>query len=159
MLPKRINMRISTKSIITIVLYVVLIVFLAIAIWAESRDIRCSEFRSKQCGPGMGCAYAAGKPNDKDNLETLLNKIRSTARYEVNSIMWRRAFIAAALTAFVILYVTKKKLPSGIHLASAFLICYIILYLMLTMFQKWITDPALHQLDDLLDRVRDKTSK
>lgn len=140
-------------SIISIILYVVFVVFLLIAIWAERQDIRCSQFNGGTCGSGHGSAYADGKPSKHDNLETLLKKARFTAHYELHSITWRRAFIPAILSAFLVLYVTKKRLPHGLQLAVAFLIIYIVFYLTLTMFQGWVTNPAMKQHDDILDKI------
>lgn len=152
------KLNLSAGNLLSIFLYVVIIGFLLIAVWAESRDAVCPEFKSKKCGPGMGCAYAAGKPEKGDSLKVLLQKIRITARYEVNSIIWRRAFVVAVISAFLVLYVTRKKLPSGFQFATAFLIIYIVLYLTLTTFQKVITRPALDQLDDILSRIKYEAS-
>ncbi|MBA3757019.1 MAG: hypothetical protein H0X02_12695 [Nitrosomonas sp.] len=148
--------RLSPGVVISILLYIVFVVFLVIAIWAERQDIRCSQFNGGTCGAGNGSAYADGKPSKHDNLETLLKKARFTAHYELNSITWRRAFIPALLSAFLVLYVTKKRLPHGLHLATAFLITYIIFYLTLTMFQGWVSQPALKQLDQILHKIADK---
>lgn len=144
----------SPGTVISIVLYVVFVVFLLVAIWAERQDIRCSQFNGGKCGSGSGSAYADGKPSKHDNLETLLKKARFTAHYELHSITWRRAFIPAVVSAFLVLYVTKKRLPHGLQLAIAFLIIYIVLYLTLTMFQGWVTQPALNQLDHILNKIK-----
>ena len=146
--------KLSADAAISIILYVVFVVFLLVAIWAERTDIRCSQFNDGKCGPGNGSAYADGKPLKNDNFETLLKKARFTAHYELNSITWRRAFIPAILSAFIVLYVTKKRLPHGLHLAVAFLIIYIILYLTLTMFQGWVARPAMKQLDEIIHKIK-----
>jgi hypothetical protein len=151
------KINLSAGNLLSIFIYVVIIMFLLIAIWAESRDVVCPEFKSKKCGPGRGGAYAAGRPEKGDSLKILLQKIRLTARYEVNSIIWRRAFVVAVISSFLVLYVTRKKLPSGFQLATAFLISYIVLYLTLTTFQKVVTRPALDQLDDILSRIKHDT--
>ena len=143
----------KVKDLLNILIYVVIVAFLVIAVWAESRDVSCPDFKSKTCGPGMGCAYAAGKPAKGDSLKVLLQKIRITARYEVNSITWRRAFIVAVISAFLVLYVSRKKVPSGLQLGAAFLIIYIVLYLTLMTFQKAVTKPALEQLDAILAQI------
>lgn len=141
----------------TILIYTVVIIAILFAVFCEVKDIKCSNFDNKQCGVGMGRAYAQGKPEHGDSKRTLLEKASITARYEVNSIFWRRSFIAAVVSAFLVLFVMKSKCPNGIQFASAVLIIYIIFYLTFTMFQKWITDPALNQMNDILAALKAKT--
>jgi hypothetical protein len=135
-------------------IYVVIILTIVFAIWAEYRDTRCSAFRDGKCGPGLGSAYAAGRPHHDDSGDTLLKKVRTTARYEVNSISWRRCFIAAAVSAFLILYYAKKKLPGGIQMGASVIIIYLIFYLTMTSFQKTVAQPALSQLDQILHLLK-----
>jgi hypothetical protein len=146
----------ATSRILSITLYVVFIVFLIIAIWAERQDVHCSQFEGGKCGAGMGSAYSDGKPNKHDSLEDLLKKAKFTARYELNSITWRRVFIPALISAFVVMYVAKKRLPHGLQLAVGFLTIYITFYLTLTLFQGWVAQPALKQLDIILKEVHNK---
>lgn len=143
----------NLSTLISIIIYVLFVVFLLIAIWAERQDIRCSQFNGGKCGAGHGSAYADGKPSKHDDIETLLKKARFTAHYELHSITWRRAFIPALLSAFLVTYVNKKRLPHGIQLAIAFLITYIVFYLTLTMFQGWVTNPAMKQHDEITAKI------
>lgn len=137
-----------------ILVYTIIIVTILCAIWAEYRDSRCTSFGSKQCGPGMGSAYAAGRPHHDDSTETLLKKVRITARYEVNSINWRRCFIAAVVSAFLVLYIAKKKLPSGLQIGVAVIVIYLVFYLTMIGFEKTVTQPALSQLDEILHLLK-----
>jgi hypothetical protein len=148
----------ATSRTISIIIYVIFIVFLVIAIWAERKDVHCSQFEGGKCGAGMGSAYADGRPLKYDNVEDLLKKAKFTARYELNSITWRRVFIPALISAFVVMYVAKKRVPHGLQLAIGFLTIYITFYLTLTLFQGWIAQPALKQLDQILQKVNSKSS-
>lgn len=152
-------MQIKNLNIVSIVLYVALIVMFVLAIYAEYKDDRCSNLGDKRCGRGMGTSYVEGKLHKGDSFDTILKKIRITARYEVNSIMWRRCFIAAAIAAFIVTYLCKNKLPSGFTLVTAFLIIYISFYLTITTLQKVVTEPALKQMDSLLDALKDPQSR
>jgi len=152
------HLELNSQKLLSVLLYLLIFVFLFVAIRAEHRDVKCEEYKSSKCGPGMGTAYAAGKPHPGDSLKVLLQKIRITARYEVNSIIWRRAFIVAVIASFLVLYTTGKKLPSGFKFAVAFLIIYIVLYLVLTGFQKVISQPALNQLDAILSQIKHDSS-
>ena len=142
-----------------IVVVIIIVVTVICALMAEYRDVRCTSFGSKQCGKGMGSAYADGRPESNDSIETLLKKIRITARYEVNSISWRRCFIAAVISAFLVLYIAKKKLPTGLQMGFALIVIYLIFYLMTGFFQKTTTQPALSQLDDILHLLNKRHSK
>lgn len=149
-------MNIPWSKVVTVVIYVILIGFLIFALLMEKRDIQCADptGKNKKCGPGMGVAYAAGKPHEGDDYQTLLKKARITSRYEANSIIWRRCYIIATTGAFLVLYATNQKFPSGLKIATAFLIIYIISYLVLTAFQSMITDKALNQMDDIIKLLK-----
>jgi hypothetical protein len=152
-------MNIKNLNIASIVIYAVLVIVVLLASYAEFRDDRCTEFGSKQCGPGLGSAYADGRPEKGDSVNDLLKKARITARYEVNSIVWRRCFIAAVISSFLVLYVSKKKIPNGLLLGACFLIVYIIFYLMTTAFQGVVSRPALAQMDKILEQLKRKDSE
>lgn len=144
------------KTIISITLYVILIAFLIFAIYCEQRDINCSKFRGGECGPGMGTVYVDGKYEPGDTKDEILEKIRHTANYETNSITWRRSYIIAAIAAFLILTVTRNKIPTGIDLTRSFIIGYITIYMSFMLFQRWLVRPALNQLDELIRALKGK---
>jgi len=143
------------SNIVGIVIYVIIIVVLIFILIMEYKDINCKA-GGGQCGKGWGRAYSAGRPEKDDNFKTLLEKAKSTSRYEINSIFWRRAFIAAIISAFLILFILKSKCPSGITLGYSFLIIYIVMYLTFTLFQQWVTKPALKQMEQILEQLKKK---
>lgn len=146
----------NAKLIISIIIYTLFIFWLGFAIYAEKKDIECQDTRGKVCGPGLGRAYASAKPEKGDSKETLLNKAKATAKYELNSITWRKSFIIAFIVAFLILFITTNELPDAVKLAVAFLASYFVIYLSLTSFQNLITRPALKQLDEIIQQLRTK---
>lgn len=144
----------NAKLIVSIVIYSLFIFWLGFAIYAEKKDIECQDTRGKVCGPGLGRAYASAKPEKGDSKETLINKARATARYELNSITWRKSFIIAFIVAFLILFITTNELPDAVRLGIAFLAAYFVVYMALTSFQNLITRPALKQLDEIIQQIR-----
>jgi hypothetical protein len=139
----------------TILVYVILIVVIIYSIRAENIDIMCQDKAGEICDALTGRAYAHGKPEPGDTKDILLGKVKITARYEMNSIHWRRAFITAALSAFIILYIMKNRLPNGVELAIGFIVIYIITYLVLTLFQKWVAEPALQQMAEIITALKE----
>jgi hypothetical protein len=138
---------------ITIILYIIIIIALWFALKVEYSDTQCQDSGKTICGEGFGRAYSLAMPEEGDSMQTLKNKARTTARYDVNSVHWRKTFIAATISAFIILYVLYGKLPDGVKLATTLMIIYIIFYLMLVTFQRNVAGPALRQLDDILLRI------
>lgn len=149
------DLKLDPQKAISILIYVVLIGFLIFALWMEKRDVFCSNPTEGdgKCGVGMGTSYSAGRPESDDSFQTLLKKIRLTSRYELNSIIWRRAFIIAAISAFLVLYIYKKRMPSGLQLGASFLVIYIVCYLVINAFQKLISEPANKQMDALITQL------
>lgn len=143
---------------ISVVIYVIFISFLILALIVEKQDIHCRDINGKTCGVGMGRTYARGAPSSYDDIKSLLAKIRITSRYDLNSVIWRRCYIGALISALIVVFVIKNRMATGLELVSSFLIIYITFYLIMTMFQKWIAEPALKQMDDLVARLSEKTS-
>lgn len=141
-------------SVLTVVIYVIFILFLVVALYTEYRDVNCLDIKGDCCGAGMGKAYAHGRPEPGDSTEKLFEKLSITARYETSGIYWRRVYITAFIGSFLILYLFNSKVPTGIELISAFLITYIVFYLMIVMFQEWVTKPALAQFDLIIAQLK-----
>jgi hypothetical protein len=144
----------NTKIIISIIIYLLFIFWLGFALYAEYKDTHCQDAKGRVCGVGLGRAYSTFKPHAKDSREELFEKLRLTSRYELNSITWRRSFIIAIICAFLVLFVVTGHAPSAVKLSKAFLVCYIVIYLALTMFQNTIARPALKQAEDIMRHLK-----
>lgn len=134
-------------------MYIIIIIAFWFALKVERSDTHCQDAKQTICGEGFGRAYSLGIPEDDDDIQTLKDKIKITARYDVNSVHWRKTFIAAVISAFIVLYVLYGKLPSGVKFGTTLIIIYIIFYVSLLMFQKNIGHPALRQLDTILEKI------
>lgn len=151
------NNTINSGIMITIIVYLIVIATLIFCFMCEKRDINCKDLKGKECGVGMGRAYANHKPTEKDDIEKLISKARLTMRYEASSIFWRRSFVAATAISFLILFMMKNKVPSGTKFLMAFMVTYVVLYLVFTLFQRWVTEPATKQMDSILDAIERKS--
>lgn len=136
-----------------LVIYVIVILILIVVIRAELHDVCCGDIERNQCGIGKGRVYYPYKPSEDDNCDTLIYKIQQTARYEINSIHWRRSVITAVFISFISLYVLENKIPSAIRFLTVLVIAFIIIYVMLAMFQNTTTVPAVNQIKDLTEKI------
>lgn len=146
-------------NVVGILIWTIIIVTVLGGLYAEYRDVRCTNYKDGRCGYGFGSSYAEGRPHHHDSVDTLLKKVRTTARYEVNSISWRRCFIAAVVSAFLVLYIAKKKVPTGLQIGTAIVVVYLVFYLTMGSFQQTVTQPALSQLDRILHLLQKKVNR
>ncbi|MFS8159125.1 MAG: hypothetical protein ACMG6E_02720 [Candidatus Roizmanbacteria bacterium] len=147
-------MKIRDIDWLTLIVYLIIIYTIWYIMKTERNDIQCSDSKQKHCGIGMGRAYAAGRPDDNDSQAELLNKIKLTAHYSLNEIIWRRSLVVAASGSFIGGYILLGRIPRASEFLVNFLIIYILTYLTYVLFQQWITFPAMKQLDDLIERVK-----
>lgn len=118
-----------------IIAYIILFLFFVFIVYIEKDDWNCPKPLSprKDCS-GVGPIYLNTKPYAEDSPEELIKKINKASVAEGNSIKWRRAFILATLTVFVIfiLIITPGYLPHWtkfyVSVLSAFAILYVQFY-------------------------------
>jgi len=129
----------------TILIYVIIIIAIIWAVLVERADLKGN-------GKGM-VSIQQGRPSKHDTRRQLIDKIKLTARYEYNTIFWRRCLIAAAVSSFMVFYTINGKIPNGAQFGLAFLITYIILFLTHTLFKQSITRQAVDQIDRLANKI------
>ena len=103
--------------------------------YIEKGDWNCPNPLSprKDCN-GVGAVFWNTKPYPEDSTKELIRKINKAAVAEGSSVKWRRAFILAAITVFVIfiLIITPGYLPKWpkfyVSVLSAFAILYVQFY-------------------------------
>lgn len=77
-------------------------------------------------------SFFLGKPNDKDNINTILMKIDICTRYELNMVKWRRFFICAYFITLIIFFIVYHRVPS----AKEFLLYIVIIFSVLLLNHK-----------------------
>ena len=124
-------------------------VFLALyfAIYLEYYDLFCPH-EGQVCKVGNGAAYAEGKPSKNDNIDTLLEKIRISSRYDEASVYWRRTIIFSVLLTFTLLLLILRKLPSGTDVLISFVTIYLFTFLFLVYYQEVVSKPATEQVNE-----------
>jgi len=150
-------------DIITIIIYIIIVIVIVILIKVEKIDLTCPNPSNKDdqiCELGRGSPYFAGKIDKDDDNDTILDKIKLSARYEINTIIWRRMLILSFILSFIILIVIEKsskgllRLPNIIDFISVTLIIYLGIYIMTELYQQWITNFAIEQIDEAVDALR-----
>lgn len=137
-----------------LIFYIIVIIFIVILVVIDNRDVNCSDLSKTACGPGCGSMYYQGKLQPGDSSETILDKINTTARYEYNTIIWRRILITAFILSFIILMIIQHKIPKPIDFLIVALIVYGGIYLWNEYGKYNITYFAVEQMDDLTQALR-----
>ena len=140
-------------TFITIGTYIGLLLAFLWAVKSERQDLYCPSPNCDACYKGNGAAYAQGIPTDQDTKEELLEKLKISCRYDINSVTWRRCLIFAILTGFIVA-LFLKGVPSGAHLLLAVFTIYLISYLMCEFYKYELSKPALRHVDDTINRIR-----
>jgi len=141
---------------VNLVIYIVLGIVLFYAIRMEYTDLYCKSTTSKKCGTCMGNAYIKGKPVNNDDINTLLNKIAISARYELNGVKWRRCFILAIIATFILFFLLYNRLPTGPELLISVIVLYVIYYLAAIFYQQTVATCAIKQIDQSIGQIKNK---
>lgn len=135
------KMNLDPAFLITIFLYVVLIGFALFALYYEIKDISTKKHLE-------GTDYEKG-----DSTKEIKDKILQASKYETNTISWRKSYIIAAITSIIIIILLKNTFPTGIELASTFLVLYIIIYMAATIYKKWVASVSIEKIEALLKKI------
>ena len=141
-----------------LVVYVLVIWLIWSILTREITDLTCTDESATVCDTGSSMALAPGQPEDGDTVHDLLDKITFTARYEHNTVVWRRAFISSAVIIFITLYVVFQRFPRAHEFLMGMVVSFTVLYGAVLIWQPLITDKAVHQIDTLVEKIRPQVS-
>jgi hypothetical protein len=128
-------------------IYFTAFIALYFALLLEYYDIYCPN-EGQICKLGNGAAYAEGKPNKDDDVDTLLAKIRISSRYDEASVYWRRTIIFSILLMFTLLLLVLRRLPNGTELLISFITIYLFTFLFLVYYQEVVSKQATQQVNE-----------
>lgn len=131
----------------TILFYLAMFIALYFAFTLEYKDLYCPE-DGQTCKLGNCNAFIQGKPKPNDDISTLLEKIRISARYDECSVYWRRSLIFSILLTLILLILVLQRLPIAYELLTSFAIIYLFTYMFLVFYQENISKPAVQQVVD-----------
>ena len=129
-----------------VIVYIIAFTALYFAIYLEYYDLFCPH-EGQTCKVGNGAAYASGKPHPKDDVDTLLAKIRISCRYDEASVYWRRTIIFSVLLMFTLLLLILRRLPNGTEVLISFITIYLFTFLFLMYYQEVVSKPATEQVN------------
>ena len=139
-----------------LVLYILIILLIWTVVSREMLDLSCDDEDAQQCDGTTSMALAPGKVDDSDSVETILSKIAFTARYEHNTVVWRRAFLTSVVLSFIILYIMKRKFPRALDFIVVTTIIFLGLYLAILIWQPLVVDKAVAQIDENIIALENK---
>lgn len=58
-------------------------------------------------------SFFLGRPNDRDDINTILSKIDICTRYELNMVKWRRFFICSCFITLLIFFIVHNRVPNA----------------------------------------------
>ena len=151
----------NDPKLVTILVYIVTFLLVVYALKMENLDLHCPSVQKgsrgrRICGPGQGMAYVKGKPKENDNIATLLDKIEHSAKYENNSVKWRRALIFSVIMTLIIFGFLHGGLPTGQEFLIVALILYIGIYFMLTYYERKLARPVNKQINQSVTLIKEK---
>jgi hypothetical protein len=154
----------NTKgSSITQIITICIIVFIVLLAYkAEKLDLFCPKDVKKHCnlcGDGKGKYYVDGKANKDDTVPQLLNKIKISAEFDINTVKWRRCMlIAFIIVVFItcILIPLYTKLSKTTLFALMMFIVFIVLYLSFSYYQYHYNRYPVHNIKEALHILKDK---
>lgn len=132
------------------VIFLLLIFFLFLAIYLEFVDIYCNgDSNCSIIQQGNNANFYKGNINLNDNIFDIFKKIRINARYDLESVYWRRSLILAIFISslfFFLFFLPLLHLSHYSHyshisilLLILVLFIYIILYFTFLFYQKQVS--------------------
>lgn len=140
--------------LIDIVVYAIVLFIVYLIVNREISDLQCSDENLSECDGSSSMALGPGRYEAGDDAQTIMQKIAFTARYEENTVVWRRAFLTSTAISFILLYLILKRVPDAREFLIALLVCFAILYLVITIYRPLVSEKAVKQIDELLNELR-----
>ena len=104
-------------------------------------------------------AYIQGEPKEKNGIQTLLRKLQISAGFEINTIKWRRAILAAVPTVLLIFLIALLRFPTPREFILSFLIVFSLFYILLKLHQRFNVEACFNNMKKGLELLRGKINK
>ena len=118
-----------------------------------------SEYKAHDCVPGKLCTHSVPSPDQNDNYDTYINKLKGMVRNNYDYVSWRQALLVAILATLLVVFYLKGRLPTLLE----FFIVGIIIFLFVYMSFSWLWTHFFHPngqaIENQLQVLRDRHTK
>ena len=144
----------DSSKIIQIIVFIIIILVVLLFVKLEKRDLTCGDENDpKTCGVGYSMATYSGVPSKKDSVEDTKRKISFLARYEENTIVWRRMALISIIIAFLSSYIITKKFPDWKTVIILIVVVYFVLYISNVIYKPLKEQKAMELIDKNLKNL------
>ena len=144
----------------TWLVYIISMITLWMVFWTEYGEL----FNEGKSGSDInnykynrGASYYEGKYRKNQSYDRILRNIRISARYDVETVYWRRSLIFSIIVSFLILLLVLRRLPMGTEFLSAIIVLYLSLYFFLIYYQRHVSFPAVKQVCENLEWLQKRS--
>jgi len=150
-------------SIIDIILYITLSLFVAYEIKEESNDLFSSKDKdhpkSEHFGDGCGKFVHWNKYTVGDTFENIHLKTQKLNNTELELPVWRRSILVAFIITIVIMIVIHKKVLSFPKFSLYFLILFFMFYYSFNYYHYHFFKPLINVKNNNLEKMNEKYTK
>lgn len=144
----------DSSKILQIIVFIIIILVVLLFVKLEKRDLTCGDENDpKTCGVGYSMATYPGVPSKKDSVEDTKRKISFLARYEENTIAWRRMALISIIIAFLSSYIITKKFPDWKTVIILMVVIYSVLYISHVIYKPLKEQKAIELIDKNLKNL------
>ena len=104
-------------------------------------------------------SYLLGEPRMGDSIVRSLRKIETCVRYDISSVKWRMAFLAALVASTGIYILLHRKIPTDKECLLTFIPIFISYVIMWTIFVSTTGMEAVNYAQGNVDNIRQRLSK
>lgn len=149
----RLKSNYTIDDVFTFLVYIGAIIAFFIVIQVENQELYNRGGKRNLYKNGEGASYYKGKYRDGDNFKKILQKIRISSRYDVETVYWRRSLLFSIVISFLILAIVLRRFPRGVEFLPAILILYLTLYFFFLYYQKNVSEIASEQVSENIKKL------
>lgn len=129
------------------IIYIVIIITILIVIPIEMGQMSHEYSHSQKNEKDIRTVFYRFLPKKDDTYNVLLDKMYGSSKYFINTIFWRMIILASIVSSFIILYVINQRLPTGYEFLVSIIVTYLVIYLLLSIYEKQFAMPCIHNAE------------
>ena len=104
-------------------------------------------------------SYDFGKPNEKDSIPRILQKIDTCAKHEIVAVRWRRILISALVITYSVFMLVHRRKPQSRELLLFMVIIFMVLFINSSSFVNRSCYPAYRYAQQNIENLKNKLVK